>query len=538
MPDYLYPGVYVDEKSLRTIEGVGTSTAAFVGITDKGPSPGKILPNGRAAQPVMVTSFTDYQRTFGGYRVDSFLSYATKAFFDNGGQRLYIVRVLPADAATACLVTRPAANLRVPNLPIQAANEGVWGNEIWVSVDDSSDGMSNNFQLTVMVGKTAAEARQNVVESYDEVTFKKAGSTEAPSNYVSTIVNDRSEYIAFNSSVEVTARPVNTASPVRLRGGSDGSTGNVDVIGAAAEDTAKKGTGIHALDGNTDVNLIAIPGAGDQLTINKATAYCKYERPLHPCFFVGDAGSISAAQARCDDATTSIGTVGDACTFATSGMDRAAGDFGAVYFPWIWAADPIGTGSSPRILLPPSGFVTGIYARIDSSRGVFRAPAGPGANLIGALAPLVEVSYAEQNQLNPLHINVIRRWPGSGLVVSGARTIGSDVEWRYIPIRRLAIQLETSIRYGIRWTIFEPNDEALWTSLRHSIGVFLVKQFHAGAFAGRKPDEAFFVKCDSSTTTQTDIDNGVVRVLVGFAPLKAGEFVIFSIQRRAGQPAS
>jgi phage tail sheath protein FI len=156
----------------------------------------------------------------------------------------------------------------------------------------------------------------------------------------------------------------------------------------------------------------------------------------------------------------------------------------------------------------------------------------------GALAVATTVSDTEQDQLNPVMVNVIRTVPGSGIVVWGARTIGSDAEWRYIPVRRIAIFLRVSIYYGIQWAVFEPNDEPLWSSLRLNIRAFMLTQFRAGAFQGAKPDDAFFVKCDSTTTTQQDIDNGVVNILVGFAPLKPAEFVVLKLSQKVNQPVA
>ena len=182
--------------------------------------------------------------------------------------------------------------------------------------------------------------------------------------------------------------------------------------------------------------------------------------------------------------------------------------------------------------------MAGIYARTDNSRGVFKAPAGTEAGVAGALAPAAEVGDTEQDSLNPDSVNVIRTVPGSGLVVWGARTFGSDAEWRYVPVRRMAIFLRTSIYYGIQWAVFEPNDEPLWASLRLNIRSFMLTQFRAGAFQGGKPDDAFFVKCDGSTTTQQDIDNGVVNILVGFAPLKPAEFVVLKLSQKVNQPAA
>jgi hypothetical protein len=498
----------------------------------------------------MVTSLTDYTRQFGGFRRDSFLTYAVRSFYENGGRRLYIVRVAPAGVALARVpVTSPPLSPPASTLQIVAANEGEWGNNIWIATEDSSDGNTTaNFKLIVMFGKTVQEARANVVETYDNVTFRSATPSDpSPPNYVRTLVNSRSEYIAFPTGANVTARPVNSV-PTQLRGGSDGVTSSVSFIGAVAPNSTVTGTGLRALDKLTDVNLIAIPGRGDVVTVNTGMAYCKNQRPLQDCFFIADVGSVSDVNsARLDGAQPDdiirVSGSGSAREYAVTGqggtpLDKAAGDYGAIYYPWIRGADPIGSGRNPLILLPPSGFVAGIYARTDNSRGVFKAPAGTEAGVSGALAVATTVSDTEQDQLNPVMVNVIRTVPGSGIVVWGARTIGSDAEWRYIPVRRMAIFLRVSIYYGIQWAVFEPNDEPLWASLRLNIRAFMLTQFRAGAFQGAKPDDAFFVKRDSTTTTQQDIDNGVVNILVGFAPLKPAEFVVLKLSQKVNQPVA
>jgi phage tail sheath protein FI len=539
MPELLHPGVYVQElpSAVRPIEGVSTSTAAFIGVADKGSVPGTILPTGRMAQPPLVTSFTDYTRQFGGFRQDSFLTYAVRAFFENGGRRLYIVRVLGSSPTSPPTLASRAVSPGGAPLAISAANEGVWGNKISVQVANSSDGdTTNNFKLVVLYDSTP-------VEAFDNITFQGSpnvapGATN-PAEYGRMAVNSRSEYIAITA--DFTARPANTT--IQLGNGSDGPAAQPsDFIGAPAPDSTVAGTGLHALDKITDVNLIALPGQGDPATVNAGMEYCK-TRPLQDCFFIGDTGTVSSVDAaRVEGAAPTVRRVSDARDFATTGfagtpLDKAAGDYGAIYFPWVLSDDPFGVSRNPRILLPPSGFLAGLYARIDNSRGVFKAPAGTEAGVFGALGTAVGVSDTEQDQLNPVSVNVIRTVPGSGFVVWGTRTIGSDVSWRYIPVRRMAIFLRVSIYYGIQWAVFEPNDEPLWASLRLNIRSFMLTQFRAGAFQGSKPDDAFFVKCDSSTTTQTDIDNGVVNILVGFAPLKPAEFVVLKLSQKVNQPA-
>ena len=557
MASFAHPGVYVQEVSsgVHSIEGVSTSTAAFIGVTDKGPVPGTTLPTGQPARAALVNGFTEYQRVFGGFRNDSFLTYAARAFFDNGGRSLYVVRVTGAGAARA---TSGAGGFP---FAVSALNEGLWGDNIWLQIDFSGDFTPpasppssppapgpTTFRLTVMYADTTdfRVAQRNVVEVYDGVAIAPADLTAPlPANYVGTVVNRQSEYIAITARVTTLPVPAPAANgsswnPTRLSGGADGAA-PASYTGAASPDGVVAGTGLFALDKITDVNLIAIPGVGDGQTINAAVEYCKFTRPLQDCFFIGDVGSLDAASARRDGAAPSVVTVAQAKAFATAGtpaLDRSAGDYGALYFPWIAAADPIGTGRNPRILLPPSGYVAGIYARTDNARGVFKAPAGTEAGLAGALAPAVAIGDLEQDSLNPNGVNAIRVVPGSGLVVWGARTFASDTEWRYVPVRRMAIFLRTSLYYGIQWAVFEPNDEPLWASLRLNIRSFMLTQFRAGAFQGAKPDDAFFVKCDASTTTQQDIDNGVVNILVGFAPLKPAEFVVLKLSQKVNQPAA
>jgi uncharacterized protein len=567
VPEYLHPGVYVQEvpSAVRPIQGVSTSTAAFIGVADSGPVPGYLLPTGEAAQPALVTSFTEYSRQFGGFRKDSFLTYAVQAFFQNGGQSLYIVRVIPdapvvggVPSLSSATIAHAVVGSGAGAVNLSAANHGAWGNNIWIQIAPSSDGDPNNFKLLVKFGATMAEAQGNTVESYDSITYSPSPTllpgASNPAQYGRFVINSRSEYIAIRS--DFSARPSNTSTDpstgtlllTNLFEGSDGDTTIVNFVGAPAQDNTKTGTGIFALDKITDVSLIAIPGQGDINTVNSGIEYCKNLRPLQDCFFIGDVGSVVAngatnvPGARQNTVAPTVTKILDARAFATSGLsgeqlDKSAGDYGAIYFPWIWATDPIGVGLNPTILLPPSGFLAGIYARIDTARGVFKAPAGLEAGVAGALAPYVVVSDTEQDELNPVMINVLRSVPGSGLVVWGTRTFGSDASWRYIPVRRMAIFLRVSIYNGIQWAVFEPNDESLWASLRLNIRAFMMTQFRAGAFQGSTPDDAFFVLCDSSTTAQTDIDNGVVNILVGFAPLKPAEFVVLKLSQKVNQPA-
>ena len=212
-------------------------------------------------------------------------------------------------------------------------------------------------------------------------------------------------------------------------------------------------------------------------------------------------------------------------------------DHAAVYYPWIRIADPLKGGKLRSC--PPSGTVAGLYARTDSSRGVWKAPAGTDATLVGVQQIEYLLTDMENGTLNPLGVNCIRILPVFGAVSWGARTLrGANQmvsEYKYIPVRRLALYIEESLYRGTQWVVFEPNDEPLWAQIRLNIGAFMHGLFRQGAFQGKTPQEAYFVKCDKETTTQDDINKGIVNIVVGFAPLKPAEFVVIQIQQIAGQ---
>ena len=274
------------------------------------------------------------------------------------------------------------------------------------------------------------------------------------------------------------------------------------------------------LDTVRDVSLIAVPGIGSTAVADAGMNYCR-NRPLSDCFYIADMDR--------DDISLE-----DALQYRD--VINTPNSYGAVYFPWLKALDPTGLSAEP-ISVPPSGYVAGMYSQIDAKRGVWKAPAGTEAVLGGAVGLVTDLTDIQQGNLNKnkKSVCVIRKFPGSGIVLWGARTLSSDPEYKYIPVRRMAIMLRVSIYNGIQWTVFEPNDEELWSQIRLNIGSFMMTLFRQGAFQGSTPSQAFFVKCDGETTTQADIDLGIVNVLVGFAPLKPAEFVVVKISQKAGQ---
>ncbi len=313
--------------------------------------------------------------------------------------------------------------------------------------------------------------------------------------------------------------------PWQLQGGDDGPpVGDTDYIG-----NADLKTGIHGLDDVTDVNFVAIPGIATPGVVSQAVGYCGIRRD---CVFIADSPGKTTKDTPITDPAHVADFLSNKITTKTS--------YGAFYYPWMLVSDPVGAGKNPTRYVPPSGFVAGMYARIDNTRGVWKAPAGTEANVIGPLDLEYSVTDSEQDILNPIGVNCIRKFPASGLIIWGARTMGtlSDPEWRYIPVRRYAIYLEQSIYRGTQWAVFEPNDQRLWAALTANISDFMMGEFRQGALAGTTPQQAFAVKCDADLNPDSEVNAGRVNMEVKFAPLKPAEFVIIRISQKVQTPGS
>lgn len=626
MPSALsYPGVYIEElpSGVRTLTGVATSITAFVGYTRKG-VPDKALP---------VTSFSDFERSYGGLDRDSPVSYGVRQFFANGGAQAIIVRVATGHASAAWTLQ----DASVPVLDVTAASPGTWGNDLRITVSRAS-ALNPDAQFNLVVSQLQADgvtlvplethrnldmnsASPRFVESVlnnasalvsakrkGGLTFNQAGfavstaitfpltatdlvlagvvdgstpfrltlAGPAPANMAAlvTAVNtaigtagltamlQASESLADGSAgtgcLKLASLTSGESSSVVIAGGALGGlsgsihlglanagrefTGNAqhrpadstnlvpptkgaDGTRASANEivgNASSKTGIHALQDVDLFNLLSIPETYDMTdlqaaaVIPAAVALCEKRR----AFYIVDAPSGKNL--------SNIASWANAVT-----QSRNA----AVYFPAVKLVDPLDE-LRPRAMAP-SGSLAGVYARTDASRGVWKAPAGTDATLNGVLDLAAPLNDQENGQINPKGVNALRNFPAYGRVAWGARTLkGSDAqadEYKYVPVRRLALFLEESLYRGTQWVVFEPNDEPLWAQVRLNIGAFLQGLFRQGAFQGRSPREAYFVKCDSETTTQADINLGVLNVVVGFAPLKPAEFVVIKIQQMAGQ---
>lgn len=503
-----YPGVYVQEipSGVRTITGVATSITAFIGRAARGP----------VNEPVLISSYADFERTLGGLWINSPQSYAVRDFFMNGGGLAVVVRIhKEATTATISLPTGAAA----ANNPLKllAASPGSWGNNLSATVDYATKDPTNNhlFNLTVIEKEGATEKFINV----------SLVATDA--RYVARVLEQSSSLARIGKDGMPSTRPLEGAIAATANSGSDGA----ELTPTEYKGSMADKTGIYALEKVDLFNLLCIPPAtrdGDTDTdvYQSAMAYCAKRRALlivdpPTAWSANKATAATAAK----DGLKALNLTGDAARNA------------AIYFPRVIQVDPKQDGLLDTFV--PCGIVAGVMARTDAQRGIWKAPAGLDASLQGIQSLAVNLTDAESGQLNPLGVNCLRSFPITGSVVWGARTLrGADQladEYKYIPVRRLALYIEESLYRGTQWVVFEPNDEPLWSQIRLNLGAFMHNLFRQGAFQGKSPREAYFVKCDSETTTQNDINLGIVNIIVGFAPLKPAEFVIISLQQMAGQ---
>ena len=591
MAEYLSPGVYVEEfdSGSTPMEGVGTSTAGFVGLAQRGPTSGL---------PQLVTNFADFGRIYGGrlsanefgdYR---FLAYAVESFFVNGGARCYVMRVAPSDAKAS---TGSAASLA-----FTAKNPGIWGDDIVISfapaskaktqvleIIDDPDGKKYRVKSSVgfnagdivaydedgtvtynkvvksqdniitfendypdsivdtnlLPSKVITTCEFSVVVKYDDLveTYENASFNIEASNYIEKVTAKSDLIIAtYNAGGaaapaagakddddEEAAAPAPAAAAasgeiappmeilgvtsLNLKGGSNGSVANISAADFIGEDKgAGKRTGIQAFVDNDVVSLLAAPGVTDpnvQLTL------------VSQCENLGSRFAVM-------DVPQDAKKVEDVIAH----RDIFDSEYAALYHPWIIVFDPL---DKKNIAIPPSGAVLGIYARSDNTRGVHKAPANEVVrNCVGLDC---QFNKGEQDILNPKGVNLIRSFPGQGIRVWGARTVSSNTLWKYVNVRRLFIYIEESIRANTSWVVFEPNDTALWVRVQRTISVFLTGMWREGSLMGSSPEEAFFVNIGRETMSQDDIDNGRLICVIGVAPVKPAEFVIFRLTQKTSE---
>ncbi|MGL5061870.1 MAG: phage tail sheath family protein [Microcoleus sp.] len=515
-----YPGVYIEEipSGVRTITGVATSITAFIGRALRGP----------VNDPITINSYGDYERIFGGLWVESSMSYAVRDFYLNGGSQAIIVRLYHLEAG------QPTnARIDANSLILEAAYPGSWGNFLRVRIDhDVSPEVAERYELTVddLFNLTVRDTKTGVTEEFRNVSI-----VDSPRQVTNVLANE-SGLVRVNSLPGAIPAahdsppgqdvwgdnipPTNSLVEEPNRA-SDGETLNEnDFTGLGKQDNKE---GLYALKKADLFNLLCIPphvldGDIEPTLITSAATYCDESRAM--LLIDPPSGWINKKAAK-DGIAAGVGTTSKNA---------------AIFFPRLRQANLLRDNQIETFA--PCGAIAGIFARTDAQRGVWKAPAGLEATLNGVPALSVNLTDPENGELNPLGINCLRSFPGVGRVVWGSRTLqGADrlaSEWKYIPVRRLTLFLEESLYRGTQWVVFEPNDEPLWAQIRLNIGAFMNNLFRQGAFQGKSPREAYFVKCDKETTTQNDIDRGIVNIIVGFAPLKPAEFVIIKFQQIAG----
>ncbi len=566
------------ESGGRPMEGVGTSTAGFIGLAERGPVEGV---------PQLITNFADFRRTYGGYLSENefgeyrFLAYAVEHFFVNGGSRCFVSRVAPQDAKCAAgyAPAKEGAAVR-----FAAKNPGTWGDDIRIVVTpaskaktqilevlDTADGKKylvkngagfNPGDVVMYADKTEVVYNKVVKNQDNVITFaKEFGEGVVDRNLLPTKVITTCEFtlevkygdqvelyenVSFNiqapnyldkkvaKSELITAQYIGkegdeavppfqsflpedaeetAVASVSFGGGSNGSVASIsaaDFIGT--DNGAGKRTGIQSFLDNDVVSIMAVPGVTDPNVQLMLVAHCE---SLASRFAVLD---IPRDAKKVQD--------------VIAHRDIFDSNYAALYHPWLTVFDPL---DKKNIAIPPSGSVLGIYARSDNTRGVHKAPAN---EVVRACVGLdCQFNKGEQDILNPKGVNLIRSFPGQGIRVWGARTASSNPSWKYINVRRLFIFIEESIKANTNWAVFEPNDEVLWVRVQRTISVFLTGLWRSGSLAGSSPEEAFFVNIGRNTMSQDDIDNGRLICVIGVAPVKPAEFVIFRISQKTSESA-
>jgi len=554
-----YPGVYIEEipSGVRTITGVATSIAAFIGRTSRGPT------DGDKDSPVTINSFGDFERIFGGLWVGSSLGFAVRDFYLNGGSQAIIVRLYHPESGDNA---KPAkSKVSVGDIKLAAAYEGKWGAYLRATVDtDVSQDVADTlgvskadlFNLTV---RDAAPTGSS--ERYLNISVKDSARR------IDKVLADQSRLVRWDGNWPPNPLPAIAAGDDDVtkaeKALADAKKAQppvpadiaaaqavLDAARKAMDDAVSDGIALTKADNFTPqnaeadkkglfaleriyaqeglFNILCIPpyldsGDVDVSLVSDASAYCEKRRAMLLVDARSDWKDKATAKTKFTDANNdNVGT-----------RSRNA----ALYFPRLRQPNPLHEGQTEEFV--PCGAVAGIFARTDTQRGVWKAPAGLDATLVGVPQLSVPLTDDENGELNPLGINCLRAFPAAGRVVWGSRTLrGADQladEYKYVPVRRLALYIEESLYRGTQWVVFEPNDEPLWAQIRLNVGAFMHGLFRQGAFQGQTPKDAYFVKCDKETTPQDQINLGIVNIIVGFAPLKPAEFVVIKIQQMAGQ---
>ena len=503
---YASPGVYVEEvdKGTKPIEAVGTSTAAFVGMTAEAslktlnPATGERVPGeSRLNKATLVTNWTQFVDIFGGFTSGAFLPDAVYGYFANGGGACYVTSLRALNES--------GSDVKAANATIPAAEKGT------------------AFRVTAKAAGPAGNKLVVNIKAGEGDTFSMSVGGESKSG-LSTAKGDNQ--IGADTFDTVTISHLGGGSPAEgsypLTGGGIAPLTAADFIG----DPGAR-TGLGGLEALDDVRLVVCPDvmAGyegsdkdkERVKMVQEAMISHCERMKYRFAVIDTPPGLNAQQAKEWRMYVNFDS-----------------SYAAMYYPWIEIADLSGSGSTSK-LVPPSGHMVGIYNRTDADRGVHKAPANE--VVLGAINLELNLSRGEQDTLNPIGVNCIRAFPGRGIRAWGGRTLSSNGSWRYINVRRLFIMVEASMDAGLQWVVFEPNDSTLWAKVRRDVSAFLRNVWRGGALFGTTPDQAFYVKCDEELNPNDVRDLGQLIIEVGMAPVKPAEFVIFRISQWAGANA-
>ena len=531
-----FPGIYIEEiqSSAHTITAAPTNVAVFIGYTH----PFKTRSFGT---PVRLFGFADYEREFGGFFYNVMydeaqgapfgsVAHAVNQFFLNGGSICYVVG-LPLSGSTITAATKV-----VGGITFTTREPTDKDHEMTIRVDNLRSGGSGSppamdlADVTITYGSGPGAQ----VEKFRQVSLDPGATTKPNPNFIEKRIGTADNPISALITVDGGSSSPPTEFQVSVGQSEDKQTMPHSPLDGSAVFAFGDFTQVfqdnQPLDKLAVFNLLILPGITENGILSEAARFCEKKR----AFLIIDPPRNSAADDNGGPITKAIEDL-----LSTNAFSPPVEKNAALYFPYLRSTDPV-TGAD--IELPPAGTVAGIFGRTDNDRGVWKAPAGLETSILNSPGVVERGKMSDQQQgvLNDLGVNCLREFPGSGTVVFGARTMVTGDPalkdmWRYVPVRRMALFLEQTLYANLGWVVFEPNDEPLWAAIRTSIEAFMLGLFRQGAFQGDTPSKAFQVKCDSQTTTQADIDNGIVNIVVAFAPLKPAEFVIIKIAQLAGQ---
>ena len=505
MPSYKRPGIYISEflTPNATVQAGSTTTAVFLGAHHRGPTDA----------PLLVESWSQFVSAFGGFppagTAPGELPFAVYNFFTNGGRQAYVGRILGTGAATATLTLDDRNGVPADTLRVDAKDEGLWGNDIRISIVDR-DAPNGRFDLLVYSGGTTDAFLQ---ERWLDLTM-----ADSDARHVEKIINNAqlgSRLITVDDLSSATAAPSDTPAVVTgaaLTGGVAGAAPTTTELTTAVSETTT------LLDQIEGVAMVNMPGVTDAGVLSTLISYAEDRGTF---FVVVDPPSGQS--------------VAQAVTYAES---LSASPYAAVYFPWVTTTDPSSNTSGATRLAPPGGLICGKIAETDTTRGVWKAPAGMSTRLVGVLGSELKFRPADLDTLNESHVNAIRQIPGAGFVVMGARTLEESTADKYINVRRTLNFIKDTLQRSTQFAIFENNDETLWALLESVSSRFLGELHSSGGLKGTTPDQAFYVKCDGELNTEQVIAAGEVRMEVGVALQRPAEFVVIRIGQWQGGTAA